>query len=90
MLYRQTGVQMPRDAQPQADWNGVAAVPKEELQAGDLLFFGVSDKKITHTGIYIGNDQFIHATARNHPVIQVSNLSDPHWTKLLVATRRVK
>ena len=90
MLYRQTGVQMPRDAQPQADWTGVVPIEREELRAGDLLFFGASDKKITHTGIYIGNDQFIHATAHTHPVIQVSNLSDPHWTKLLVATRRVK
>ena len=90
MLYRQTGVQMPRDAQPQADWSGVKSISQEELQPGDLLFFGSSDKKITHTGIYIGTDEFIHATAHTHPVIQVSKLSDPHWTKLLVATRRVK
>jgi hypothetical protein len=90
MLYRQTGVQMPRDAQPQADWSGVNSIPQEELQPGDLLFFGSSDKKITHTGVYVGNDEFIHATAHTHPVIQVSKLSDPHWTKLLVATRRVK
>jgi cell wall-associated NlpC family hydrolase len=40
--------------------------------------------------MYIGNGEFIHATAHDHPVIQVSQLADPHWTKLLVATRRVK
>lgn len=90
MLFRQTGVTMPRDAQPQAEWSGVKPVTIEELAAGDLLFFGPSDKKITHTGLYLGNDQFIHATAFLRPVIQISKLSDPHWTKLLVAMRRVK
>jgi uncharacterized protein YgiM (DUF1202 family) len=90
MLLRQTGVTMPRDAQPQADWDGVAPVTKDELQPGDLLYFGSSDEKITHTGMYIGDGRFIHATARHVPVVQVSDLADPHWTPLLVASRRVK
>ena len=90
MLYRQTGVNLPRDAQPQAESPIVKQVSQEELMPGDLLFFGPSGKKITHTGIYIGNGEFIHATAHEHPVIQVSKLADPHWTELLVATRRVK
>lgn len=90
MLLRQTGVSVPRDAQPQAEWSGVAAVSKDELRAGDLLYFGTSNKKITHTGVYIGNDEFIHATAYKTPVIQISKLSDPHWSELLVGSRRVK
>ena len=54
MLCRRRGVLMPRDAQPQADWSGVVAVDRKDLQPGDLLYFGASDKKITHTGIYHG------------------------------------
>jgi gamma-D-glutamyl-L-lysine dipeptidyl-peptidase len=90
MLERQRGIETPRDAQPQADWTGVAQVSRGELKPGDLLFFGRSGKRITHTGIYIGGDEFIHATTHITPVIQVSRLSDPHWTELLVACRRVK
>jgi hypothetical protein len=90
MLFRQTGVTLPRDAQPQAESAGVKAIAQDELQPGDLLFFGTSAEKITHTGMYLGNGEFIHATAHDRPVIQVSRLADPHWTKLLVATRRVK
>jgi cell wall-associated NlpC family hydrolase len=90
MLFRQTGASMPRDAQPQAEWSGVKPVLKEELQPGDLLYFGSSEKKITHTGMYIGGNQFIHATAHLQPIVQISSLSDLHWTNLLVATRRVK
>lgn len=90
MLERRRGYDMPRDAQPQADWSGLKAVSKELLEPGDLLYFGSSDRKITHTGMYIGNGEFIHATTHEKPVIQVSQLADPHWTHLLVACRRIQ
>ena len=47
-------------------------------------------EKITHTGIYIGEGEFIHATTHEKPVIQVSRISDPHWTKVFVSARRNK
>ncbi len=90
MLMRERGVVMPRDADKQAAWNGVVAVDRKELQAGDLLFFGSSVKDITHTGYYIGDGQFIHDTTNGHPVVQISKLEDDPWTRLLVACRRVK
>lgn len=90
MLERQRGVTMPRDADQQAAWTGVTPVERAALKAGDLLFFGSSDKKITHTGMYIGNGEFINATAHLKPVIQICKLADPHWSKAFVAARRVK
>ena len=87
---RRRGVMLPRDAGPQARSSVVVTVSKESLQPGDLLYFGESENKITHTGMYIGNGQFINATAWQKPVVQVCDLSDPHWTKLLVACRRLK
>jgi hypothetical protein len=91
MLCRRRGINMPRDAGPQARWDGVTPVAsKQDLEAGDLLYFGSSEKKITHTGMYIGNGEFIHATTNERPAVQISKLDDPHWTKLLVAMRRVK
>jgi gamma-D-glutamyl-L-lysine dipeptidyl-peptidase len=90
MLLRARGVNMPRDADQQAAWNGVTSVHRKDLQSGDLLFFGSSPKQITHTGMYIGDGQFIHDTTNGHPVVQISRLDDEPWTKLLVACRRVK
>jgi len=90
MLLRARGVVMPRDADKQAAWNGVVPVDRKDLQPGDLLFFGASPKNITHTGMYIGNGQFIHDTTTGHPVVQISRLDDQPWTQLLVASRRVK
>ncbi|HVZ18643.1 MAG TPA: C40 family peptidase [Terriglobales bacterium] len=90
MLMRQHGVLMPRDADVQAAWSGVVAVERKDLKPGDLLFFGSSPSHITHTGMYIGNGQFIHDTTHSHPMVQISTLDDQPWTKLLVACRRPK
>ena len=57
---------------------------------GDLLFFGSAADHITHTGMYIGEGKFINVTTWIHPVAQICDLGDPHWTRLLVACRRLK
>jgi len=90
MLMRSRGVVMPRDADKQAAWTGMIPVSRKDLQPGDLLFFGSSPREITHTGMYIGDGQFIHDTTNGHPVVQISRLDDELWTRLLVSSRRVK
>jgi len=90
MILRERGFNMPRDADQQAAWSGVVPVERNDLQPGDLLFFGSSLKNISHTGMYIGDGQFIHDSTNGHPVVQISRLDDQPWTKLLVACRRAK
>lgn len=90
MLVRSRGINMPRDADLQAAWDGVQSIDRKDLQAGDLLFFGESVNTISHTGMYIGGGDFIHDTTHGHPVIQISQLQDEPWTRILVACRRVK
>jgi len=90
MLIRGRGVVMPRDADLQAVWPGVVPVKRKKLKPGDLLFFGSSESKITHTGMFIGHGRFIHDTTAGHPGVQIGRLADQPWTKLLVACRRVK
>ena len=90
MLVWARGINMPRDADQQAAWSGMVAVERKDLQPGDLLFFGASAKSIVHTGMYIGDGQFIQDTTNGHPVVQVSRLDDDPWSRLLVACRRIK
>ena len=90
MLYRMMGITMPRDTGLQADWEGLEVVARKNLLPGDLLFFGESDQKITHTGMYLGTGEFIHATAYLKPMIQISQIDDLHWSELLAACRRPK
>jgi len=84
------GVVIPRDSGPQSRWEGMVDVERAQLQPGDLLFFGASPEKVTHTGMYIGQGQFLHATTHGRPVVQISDLSDPHWSRLLVRCRRLR
>jgi hypothetical protein len=90
MLVRQRGKLMPRDADIQAAWSGLLSVERDQLQPGDLLYFGSSVKKITHTGMYIGDGKFIDATTHETPMVRIDDLNEPYWTKLLVAARRLK
>jgi gamma-D-glutamyl-L-lysine dipeptidyl-peptidase len=90
MLLRARGVNMPRDADEQAEWSGLVPVERAKMEAGDLLFFGSGPKKITHTGMYIGDGQFIHDSTIGHPAVQISRLDDEPWKHLLVTSRRVK
>jgi cell wall-associated NlpC family hydrolase len=90
MLVRSRGINMPRDADLQAAWDGVTPIDRKDLRAGDLLFFGSDVSHITHTGMFIGKGEFIHDTTHGHPGVQISSLNDQPWTRLLVACRRIK
>ncbi len=90
MLCRRRGVSLPRDSRLQVNCGAVAPVRREDLAPGDLLYFGSSDKKISHTGLYLGGGKFINATTYRTPTVRIDDLSEPHWTRLLVAVRRVK
>ena len=65
-----------RDADLQAAWEGMDMIDRKDLRAGDLLFFGAGPDKITHTAMYIGDGEIIHATTHGHPVVQISRLDD--------------
>jgi gamma-D-glutamyl-L-lysine dipeptidyl-peptidase len=90
MLMRQRGYTIPRDASLQVAWDGVSHIERKDLQPGDLLYFGEGLEKVTHTGMYIGNGEFIHDTVHERPMVQISRLDDAPWTKLFVAARRIK
>lgn len=52
-------------------------VNKAELKEGDLVFFKINKNRISHVGIYLGNDRFAHSS-RSKGVI-VSNLKHPYY-----------
>jgi len=60
-------------------------VPRHQLQPADLVFFKTGWKQ-RHAGIYIGNGEFIHASASRGVVI--SRLDTPYWEKSWWMARR--
>ncbi|WP_414693746.1 C40 family peptidase [Paenibacillus sp.] len=62
-------------------------VKKDELHPGDLIFFNTDGKGISHAGIYMGDDQFSHASSGKG--VQISKLSEAYYAKRNVTARRV-
>jgi cell wall-associated NlpC family hydrolase len=62
------------------------AVHYDELQAGDLIFFNTSGRGVSHVGIWIGNNKFIHASCSKGVVEQ--DLAG-YYSERLVGARRI-
>lgn len=81
MLYGEIGVDLQRDAKQQIQDPRFRKITLEQLEPGDLVFFGKKDKSIRHVGLYMGDQQFIHATAGEcKPWIRISRFSDKEWS----------
>jgi len=61
-------------------------VARSDLKRGDLVFFGYRGT-FTHVGIYVGNDQFVHATHRGSPVQVTSLDADYYRDRYMTAVR---
>ena len=88
-VYAQFGISLNRSASNQLD-NGTP-VSMSELQPGDLVLFkksGTGSKRASHVGIYIGGNQFVHASTSTVGVI-VSNMSRAYYTSGFVGGRRL-
>lgn len=72
MLFKEMGVLLPRNSREQAASPLLTPVEREDLQPGDLIFFG--EERIIHVGLYLGNQEYIHAGVREEPVVRISHL----------------
>jgi len=56
----------------------VSPVRRDELQEGDLVFFKIHSRRISHVGIYLGNNRFAHASSRG---VAISSLDDAYYSR---------
>ena len=85
-LFDKFQIDLPRSARQQFELG--EKVARAELAVGDLVFFSTRGKIPTHVGIYIGDNQFIHAALRARQVI-ISDLSQSWYQKRFVGARRI-
>jgi len=62
-------------------------INKEELKEGDLVFFKIHSKRISHVGVYLSEGKFVHASVSQGVVI--SDLSDKYWIRYYAGGGRV-
>ena len=86
-IYEVFNVHLPRTVREQ--FHIGKKVEKYELEEGDLVFFKTRRSNNGHVGIYIGNNEFVHASRFNKEV-KVDNLDTPYFNKCFLKGVRVK
>src|SRR6201991_528260 len=56
----------------------VSPVRKDDLKEGDLVFFKIHSRRISHVGIYLGNNRFAHASSRG---VAINSLDDAYYSR---------
>jgi len=87
-LYRRLGIELPRSSSDQ--FVALPRIERSSLQPGDLVYFRTAgSRRISHVGMFLGGDRFIHATSSSTRRVMVSSLSERYWTRTWAGARRV-
>ncbi|WP_241190634.1 C40 family peptidase [Pseudomonas chlororaphis] len=87
-LFRsEAGINIPRTTTSMLN-SKAKTIPRHNLKIGDAVFFKHNGhSRLNHVGIYIGDNQFIHAP-RTGKSIRVDSLSNSYWDKSYFAAKR--
>lgn len=69
-------------------WKNSRTVKRKNLICGDLIFFKINRKDISHVGIYIANNYFVHASSSRGVVID--DLSQKYFSDRFANGGRIK
>ncbi len=80
------GLKLPRRSRDLARLG--TSVSRNELKKGDLVFFNTLGSRFSHVGIYLGDQQFVHAP-RSGAVVRVESMATNYWQKRYNGARRL-
>ena len=87
-VYEKQGITLPRTAKDMA--LSLPQIPKNDVHSGDLVFFDTNGDSFSHVGIYVNNDQFVHAPSQHTGRVLVSSLKNRYWQQHYSGVRRPK
>ena len=85
-VYKHFGISLPHSSS--AQYSSLAKVSRDQLKAGDLVFFTNGGSGIGHVGIYVGNNQFIHSPSSGRTVC-IDTMSSGYYASHYVGAGRV-
>lgn len=83
--YSRVGITIPRTTRGQLKQSH--AIKPQNMRPGDLIFFRLRGRKISHVGMYIGNRMMIHAPS-GHKSVSYARLDKGYWHEHLAAVGR--
>jgi cell wall-associated NlpC family hydrolase len=86
-VYAQAGVGLPRETRYQ--YLTGREVERDDLEAGDLVFFRTVADGASHVGIAIDRDLFVHAPS-SRGVVRVERLEADYWRRRYLGARRLR
>ncbi|MGI6648285.1 MAG: C40 family peptidase [Bacillota bacterium] len=85
-VFNEYGIELPRSSREQAKVG--VQIARSEIRPGDLLFFNTqSGREISHVGIYLGGNEFIHASQNTG--ISITPLNKGYYANRLITIRRI-
>jgi cell wall-associated NlpC family hydrolase len=85
VVYRLNGLELPRSSRQQ--WKTGSPVYPGKLSTGDLVFFATNgDGRVSHVGIYLGNNNFLHAPGSGRK-IRISSMSNKYYKSRYLGAR---
>ena len=89
LFRKEAGIELPRSTREMIKVDA-PLVSMDELEPGDVLFFNNRGRgRVSHAGIYIGNDQFIHSSSSRSGGVRVDSLHDRYWRSSFMEAKRV-
>lgn len=88
-LFREeAGMNLPRSTREMINVDA-PLVSRNNLKPGDLLFFSTNGRgRVSHAGIYLGDNQFIHSSSRRSGGVRIDSLGDRYWSKTFMEAKR--
>ena len=89
-LFREeAGMNLPRSTREMINVDA-PLVSRSKLEPGDLLFFATNGRRgrVSHAGIYLGDNQFIHSSSRKSGGVRIDSLGDSYWSKTFIEAKR--
>jgi lipoprotein Spr len=62
-------------------------IAKDDLKEGDLVFFKVGTSRISHVGVYLRNNFFVHSASSKG--VSIANLSNAYWSRYFAGGGRI-
>ncbi|NQD91623.1 peptidoglycan endopeptidase [Pseudomonas sp. CrR25] len=88
LFKEEAGLQLPRSTREMINIDA-PLVEREELEPGDLVFFSTNGRgRVSHAGIYLGDDQFIHSSSSRSGGVRVDSLEDRYWNRTFIEAKR--